>query len=59
MLKALRKLAEKRRVVVLIDQLDALADLMDQYSERLSVLLRLVEGVSWACQNLHVIFVVS
>ena len=53
-MEALRKLAEKRRVVVLIDQLDALADLMDQYSERLSVLLRLVDGVR-GLPNLHVL----
>ena len=52
--EALRKLADKRRVVVLIDQLDALADLMVQYSERLSVLLRLVDGVR-GVPNLHVI----
>ena len=44
--EALRKLASERRVVVLIDQLDALADLMDLHSERLSVLLRLVNGIS-------------
>ena len=53
-MEALRKLADKRRVVVLIDQLDALADLMVQYSERLSVLLRLVDGVR-GVPNLHVI----
>ena len=43
--EALQQLANERRVVVLIDQLDALADLMDQHSERLSVLLRLVNAV--------------
>ena len=53
-MEALRKLADKRRVVVLIDQLDALADLMVQHSERLSVLLRLVDGVR-GLPNLHVI----
>ena len=53
-MEALRKLADKRRVVVLIDQLDALADLMDQHSERLSVLLRLVDGVR-GLPNLHVL----
>ena len=51
--EALRKLASERRVVVLIDQLDALADLMDQHSERLSVLLRLVNGIR-GLSNLHV-----
>ena len=43
--EALRRLAATRRVVVLIDQLDALADLMDQHSQRLSALLRLVNAV--------------
>ena len=52
--KALQQLANERRVVVLIDQLDALADLMDQHSERLSVLLRLVNAVH-RLPNLHVI----
>ena len=41
----LRRLAEKRRVVVLIDQLDALGELMDQHSGRLSALLRLVDTI--------------
>ena len=52
--EALRRLAAVRRVVVLIDQLDALADLMDQHSERLSALFRLVGSISNA-PNLHVI----
>ena len=43
--EALRRLAATRRVVVLIDQLDALADLMDRHSQRLSALLRLVHAV--------------
>ena len=43
--EALRRLAATRRVVVLIDQLDVLADLMDQHSQRLSALLRLVDAV--------------
>ena len=50
----LRRLAGERRVVVLIDQLDALGDLMDQHSGRLSALLRLVESVR-DTPNLHVI----
>ena len=41
---AIRKLAESRRVVVLIDQLDALADLMDQHSGRLGALLQLARS---------------
>ena len=52
--RALRRLASERRVVVLIDQLDALADLMDRHTERLSVLLRLVEEVR-ETPNLHVL----
>ena len=51
---SLRRLAEERRVVLLIDQLDALGDLMDQHSGRLSALLRLVESVR-DTPNLHVI----
>lgn len=44
LLDAMRKLAESRRVVVLIDQLDALADLMDQHSGRLGALLQLARS---------------
>ena len=43
--EALRRLADERRVVVLIDQLDALADLMDRRSERLSALLQLINAI--------------
>ena len=50
----LRRLAEQRRAVVLIDQLDVLGELMDQHSGRLSALLRLVEFVR-DTPNLHVI----
>ncbi len=52
--EALSRLAAVRRVVVLIDQLDALAELMDQHSERLSALFRLVDAIS-NTPNLHVI----
>ena len=52
--EALRRLAADRKVVVLIDQLDALADLMDQHSERLGSLTRFVNAVS-GIQNLSVI----
>ena len=51
---ALRCLAKERRVVLLIDQIDALADLMDQHSGRLSALCRLVDSVR-DTPNLHVI----
>ncbi|MBI1209247.1 MAG: hypothetical protein GC191_18420 [Azospirillum sp.] len=42
---ALRRLAVERRVVLLIDQLDALADLMDLSPGRLSALLALIGAV--------------
>ncbi len=51
---ALRQLAEERRVVVLIDQLDALADLMDTRAGRLSALLALANGLR-GTPNLRVI----
>ena len=53
-IEVLRELADEHRVVVLIDQLDALADLMDQHTERLSVVLRLVNAVR-DVPNLHVL----
>ena len=52
--QALLQLAEDRRVVVLIDQLDALSELMDQHSERLSVLITLINAIR-AVPNLHVL----
>ena len=42
---AVGQLAQQYRVVVLIDQLDALADLMVRHSGRLSALLRLVSAM--------------
>ena len=53
-MEALRRLAAVRRVVVLIDQLDALAELMDQHSGRLSALFRLVGAIS-NTPNLHIL----
>ena len=50
----LRRLAEKRRVVVLIDQLDALCELMDQHSGRLFALLGMVESIR-GISNIHVV----
>ena len=38
--EAIRRLAAEERIVVLVDQLDAVSDLLDQRSERLNVLLR-------------------
>ena len=52
--EALLHLARDRRVVVLIDQLDALAELMDQHSERLSVLITLINAIR-AVPGLHVL----
>lgn len=43
--ESLRKLTVTHHVVVLIDQLDALSELMDQHTERLSALLRLVQSI--------------
>ena len=43
--ETLRRLAEEHRVIVLIDQLDALSDLMDQHSERLGSLIRFVDSI--------------
>ena len=52
--EALRKLALDVRVVVLIDQLDALSDLMDQHTERLGTLIRFVNSIR-SVQNLVVV----
>ena len=52
--EALRRLAGERRVVVLIDQLDALTDLMDRHSERLSALLQLINAIR-GISNLQVL----
>ena len=43
--EALRKLAADQRVAVLIDQLDALSDLMDQHTERLGSVIRFVNSI--------------
>ena len=52
--EALRELAVNHRVVVLIDQLDALSDLMDQHTERLALLIRFVNSLQ-GIQNLVVV----
>jgi hypothetical protein len=52
--EALRRLAAERRTVLLIDQLDALADLMALHPGRLNALLDLVRTVR-RTPNLHVI----
>ena len=43
--EALSELAANHRVVVLIDQLDALSDLMDQHTERLGLVIRFVNSI--------------
>lgn len=52
--RALLELARSRRVIVLIDQLDALAELMDQHTERLDSLLRFIDSIC-DCENLSVL----
>ena len=52
--QALRQLVNDHRVVVLIDQLDALSELMDQHSERLGALIRFINSIR-GFQRLHVI----
>jgi hypothetical protein len=48
-------LANDRRVVLLIDQLDAVSDVMDRSSARMRLLLQLVRKVRDAKLNIHVI----
>ena len=48
------RLAAEHRVVVLIDQLDALSELMDQHTDRLSLILRLVNSID-AIPKIHVL----
>ena len=43
--RCLRVVAQTQRVVVLVDQLDAVADLVNLRSERLNVLLSLIKDV--------------
>ena len=52
--ECVRLLAEQGRVVLLLDQLDALASLVDLRSGRLNVLLNLVKAVS-GLPNVHVV----
>ena len=52
--ECVQALAASRKVVVLIDQLDALADLVDVQSSRLSVLLALIKRLSNQA-NVHVL----
>ncbi len=43
---AIKRLASKQPVVVLLDQLDAVSELVDRKSDRLNVLLDLIQGLS-------------
>jgi len=51
---ALRSLARTAPVIVLVDQLDALADLVDLHGGRLNAVLQLVREL-WGAENLRVI----
>jgi len=51
---AIKRLASKQPVVVLLDQLDAVSQLVDRKSDRLNVLLNLINGLSGA-QGVHII----
>lgn len=52
--RAVRTLAAQEPVVLIIDQLDALSELLDRQSERLNVLLNLVHSLSGA-SGIHVV----
>ena len=52
--EALRRLANDHRVVLLIDQLDALSELMDQRTERLTTLVQLINSVR-GVPSLHIL----
>jgi len=51
---ALKVLAGKERVVFLVDQLDAVSELLDRRSGRLNVLLNLIQSLS-KTRNLHIV----
>ncbi|WP_420722491.1 NACHT domain-containing protein [Hwanghaeella sp. LZ110] len=50
----LTRLADQRPVVVLLDQMDALCELIDQHTQRLSVLIELVQALS-EHPNIHIV----
>ncbi|OEU65679.1 MAG: hypothetical protein BBJ57_01575, partial [Desulfobacterales bacterium PC51MH44] len=49
-----RLLAEKQKVVIILDQLDALAELVDLHSQRINVLLDLVNALSGG-DGIHIV----
>lgn len=50
----LRRLATEQKAVLIIDQLDALSEIVDRKSERLNILLSLIRSVS-SLKNIHVV----
>lgn len=52
--RCLRRLAIEQKVILLIDQLDALSELVDRKSERLDVLLGLIQSLS-SLKNVHIV----
>lgn len=51
---AIRILASEEKVVIIIDQLDALSELLDQKSERLNLLLNLIQYLS-SIPRVHIV----
>jgi len=53
-LRCIKAIADRVAVVLLVDQLDALADLIDLHSERLNVMLSMIHDLS-GMRNVHII----
>ncbi|HEY9653758.1 MAG TPA: ATP-binding protein, partial [Coleofasciculaceae cyanobacterium] len=51
---AIHAIASKERIVVLIDQLDAISELLDRKSQRLNLLLSLIQRLSES-KNVHIV----
>lgn len=51
---AIQAIASKERIVVLIDQLDAVSELLDRKSQRLNLLLSLIQRLSGS-KNVHIV----
>ncbi len=51
---AIRALAEQERVVLLVDQLDAVSELLDRHAGRLNVLLNLIHSLS-RTPHIHIV----
>jgi len=51
---AIHAIASKERIVVLIDQLDAVSELLDRKSQRLNLLLSLIQRLSRS-KNIHIV----